>query len=276
MAPKRGENLTAVSKNSLLLSIIIPAYNESDNIGEVIPGLAGRLRDEGIPFELVVVNDNSTDDTSQAVEALREAYPEALLIHNHPPGGLGRAVRFGLAHVKGDAVAIVMADLSDSPEDVVRCYRTLEEGYDCVFGSRFMKGSRVTHYPKVKLFVNRIVNTLIRVMFLTKHNDMTNAFKMYRRHVIDSITPLQAAHFNVTIEMSLSALIRRYRIAGIPISWSGRTWGVSNLKLRAMGRRYLATLMMIWFEQILIIDDVLQEMDASADEAGSKNSKPTE
>lgn len=261
MAPKRRKKPAPVPKNSLLYSIVIPAFNEADNIGRVVPDLAESLRGEGIPFEIVVVNDNSTDDTPRVVEGLQESHPEVRLVHNHPPGGLGRAIRFALEETKGDAVAIVMADHSDSPEDVAKCYRTLEEGYDCVFGSRFMPGSRVTHYPVVKLLVNRLVNTLIRVMFLTGNNDMTNAFKVYRRHVIESITPLQAAHFNITIEMSLSALIRRYRIATIPISWSGRSWGVSNLKLRAMGRRYLATLLKIWFEQLLIIDDVLQEME---------------
>ena len=155
-----------------------------------------------------------------------------------------------------------MADRSDLPEDVVRCYRKLEEGYDCVFGSRFMKGSTVTHYPPLKLVANRIVNFAIRLMFLTRHNDMTNAFKVYRRHVIESIQPLRSCHFNITIELSLSSLIRRYRIAAIPISWSGRTWGSSNLRLRAMGRRYLATLLIAWCQRLLILDDTLQDSEA--------------
>lgn len=152
-----------------------------------------------------------------------------------------------------------MADSSDSPEDVVACYRKIEEGYDCVFGSRFRKGSKVSQYPPVKLFFNRIVNFAMRVLFLTRFNDLTNAFKVYRRHAIESISPLHAAHFNITIEMSLSCLIRRFKIAEIPISWSGRTWGQSNLRLREMGRRYLCTLLMIWFERVLILDDLLLE-----------------
>lgn len=251
--------LIPVTPNTLLLSVILPAYNEEENIAAAIERLATRLREAAIPFELVVVNDNSRDRTPQVVEGLRAQYPEIRLVRNPMKNGLGRAVRTGLAHATGDAVAIVMADLSDSPEDVVRCYRKLEEGYDCVFGSRFIKGSSVSHYPPVKLYVNRIVSVLIRLMFMTSHNDLTNAFKMYRRHVIESITPLHAAHFNITIEMSLSALIRRYRIATIPISWQGRTWGSSNLRLRQMGRRYLATLLKIWFERLLILDDLMQE-----------------
>jgi len=246
-------------RNTLLYSVLVPAYNEARNIRPTLENLALALHEAGIPFELVVVNDNSKDDTIQVVEDIQQNIPEVRLVHNTSPGGLGRAIRFGLQHIEGDVVAINMADSSDDPADVVRCYRKIEEGYDCVFGSRFMRGSNVTDYPPVKLVVNRIVTKFIQLLFLTRFNDLTNAFKVYRRHVIDSIGPLQAAHFNITIEMSLSALIRHFRIAQIPISWHGRTWGQSNLKLRKMGRRYLATFVMIWFERLLILDDLMLE-----------------
>ncbi len=249
--------------NVLRYSIVIPAYNEEKNVVPTLQTLAEALRKEGIPFELVVVNDNSTDRTAEVVESLLTGIPEINLVHNHAPGGFGRAIRFGLLRFTGDVVAVVMADLSDSPEDIVACYRKIEEGYDCCFGSRFIRGSRVTHYPPLKLFINRLVNTALRVLFVCGHNDLTNAFKVYRKQVIDHISPLQAAHFNITIEMSLSSLIRNYSIATIPISWSGRTWGSSNLRLRQMGRRYLCTLIMIWCERLLVMDDLMAETKRS-------------
>lgn len=251
--------LKAVPKNSLLYSIVIPAYNEARNIVDTVPLLANALREESIPFELVIVNDNSLDETGDTLDELKKEYPEIKRVDNPMPGGFGRAIRCGLSNVSGEVVAIVMADLSDSPEDTIRCYRKIEEGWDAVFGSRFMKGSKVSDYPKLKLYIQRIVNNSIRVMFLTKFNDMTNAFKVYRRHVIDDISPMRAAHFNITIELSLSTLIRPYSIVQIPINWEGRTWGQSNLRLRAMGRRYLATLMKVWFERLLIVDDLRTE-----------------
>lgn len=265
MVSKAASRLNPVPENSLLYSILIPAYNEEENIIPTLESLAAALRAESIPFELLVVNDNSTDGTPGVIEAKAADIPEIYQVHNAPPGGLGRAVRCGLNHFHGDVLAVVMADGSDHPADVVRCYRKIEEGYDCVFGSRFIHGSKVTHYPPVKLVVNRIVNKAMQLLFLTHHNDLTNAFKVYRRHVIESILPLQAAHFNITIEMSLSSLIRRYRVAAIPITWSGRTWGVSNLRLRKMGRRYLCTLLMIWCERVLILDDLMMETKAPAD-----------
>lgn len=270
MASKDASKPAALSSGRPLYSIIIPAYNEEKNIIPTISALAKELRAEAIPFELVVVNDNSKDNTAAVVQAAMAAFPEIKLVHNTPPGGLGRAVRCGLKHFSGDVVAIVMADLSDSPADVAACYRHIEEGYDCVFGSRFTKGSKVTHYPPLKLVVNRLVNQMMRYMFWTSFNDLTNAFKVYRRHVIEEISPLHAAHFNITIEMSLSALIRNYRILQIPISWSGRTWGQSNLRLRQMGRRYLCTLVKIWFERLLILDDLMAER-ASLDDTPNQD-----
>jgi len=250
---------TQAEPSRLLYSIILPAYNEEKNIVPTLEGLAAELRSEGVPFELVVVNDNSADNTAGVVEAAKSAFPELRLVNKSGPSGLGRAVRSGLQEIRGDVVAIVMADLSDNPQDVVRCYRLIEEGYDCVFGSRFMKGGRAVHYPPLKLVFNRLANYVMQGLFLTHHDDLTNAFKVYRRHVIDSITPLHASHFNITIEMSLSALIRHYRIARTPIQWSGRTWGQSNLRVREMGRRYLCTMLKIWFERLLILDDLMAE-----------------
>jgi dolichol-phosphate mannosyltransferase len=241
------------------LTIIIPAYNEEENIGPTLKEIETKLRSEKIPFEIVVVNDNSKDKTPEVVKELQKTIPEIKLVNRTPPGGFGRAIRTGLENFTGDVVIPVMADLSDDPEDIVKYYRKILEGYDCVYGTRFVKGSVVKEYPPVKLFVNRIINRMLQLLFVTKHNDLTNAFKAYRAHVIKNIMPLHACHFNITIEMSLSALIRQYKIASVPINWYGRKWGQSNLRLSAMGRRYLATLIKIWFERILILDDLLAE-----------------
>ncbi|MGC8738312.1 MAG: glycosyltransferase family 2 protein [Candidatus Hydrogenedens sp.] len=264
MASKAEYDLYPVVKNSLLYSIIIPAHNEEQNISTTVEELIQELRSENIPFEIVIVSDNSTDNTFQIIKEMSKQHPEIVPVDNPLPSGLGRAIRTGLKNVKGDVIAIVMADRSDDPKDIVRCYRKIEEGYDCVFGSRFRRESVVTHYPKGKLIANRIVNKFLQILFLTRFNDLTNAFKVYRRHVIDGISPLQSAHFNITIEMSLSALIRRYKIAEIPIAWYGRTWGQSKLKLREMGRRYLCTMLMIWFERLLILDDIMKEKEHSS------------
>jgi dolichol-phosphate mannosyltransferase len=246
------------------LSIVIPAYNEEKNIAKCINELQSALREKyEIPYEIVVVNDNSNDNTESVVRAEMTMDSSVKIVNRTPPGGFGRAVRSGMEFVTGDVVVVYMADLSDSPEDVVAYYQKIREGYDCVFGSRFIKGSEVENYPPVKLLVNRIVNRCIQVMFWTRFNDLTNAFKAYRTAVIRDCGPYRACHFNLTLEMSLGALIRNYNIAQIPIRWHGRTWGSSNLKLGEMGRRYLSTLLMTFFQRYLIADDLVADRLAS-------------
>ena len=245
--------------NSMLLSIVIPAHNEERNLEVTIRGLAEALDEEAIPYEILIVNDNSTDGTGSVADGLAARDPGVRVLTRTKLGGFGRAIRAGLSVFRGDAVAIVMADRSDDPGDLVRCYRKLEDGYDCVFGSRFRPGSEVTNYPRQKLIVNRIVNRCIQWMFWSRFNDFTNAFKVYRRHVVLECGPYSSSHFNLTIEMSLSALIRRYHIAEIPISWHGRTWGASKLSIGAMGRRYLSTLIAMFFQRVLVADDILEE-----------------
>jgi len=248
------------AKKTPILSVVIPAYNEEQNIAPTVTEICTRLKAAAIPYEIVVVNDNSKDKTPDIVRALQKKDRGIKLVNRTPPGGFGRAVRSGLENFSGDIVTIVMADLSDDPQDIIRYYRLIaDEGYDAVYGSRFIKGAEVVEYPKVKLYVNRIVNKMLQLLFWTRHNDLTNAFKAYRADVVRSVLPLHGAHFNITIELSLSVLIRRYKIATCPIRWYGRKWGQSNLKLRAMGRRYLATLIKIWFERILILDDLMAE-----------------
>jgi len=248
--------------NELKLSIVIPAHNEEKNLPVTVAEVQEALRTENIPYEIIVVNDCSSDGTAAIIQQLIASDPCVRAITRTPPGGFGRAIRAGLALVEGDVVIPYMADTSDDPADAVRYYRTIEEGYDCVFGSRFRPGARVENYPPVKLFWNRVVNRCLQALFLCPFNDLTNAFKAYRTEVILDCGPYRASHFNITIEMSLSALIRKYRIKEIPIAWYGRTWGSSSLRLTQMGRRYLATLLKVFAERLLISDDLIAERNS--------------
>lgn len=246
------------------LSIVIPAFNEAANIGRCLAELRATIHDKyDIPYEIVVVNDNSSDETESIVREIMRNDVNVRIVNRKPPGGFGRAVREGIQYVTGDVVVIYMADLSDDPADVVAYYRKIQEGYDCVFGSRFMKGSEVKEYPFVKLVVNRIVNRCVQLMFWTRFNDLTNAFKAYHVSVIRDCGPYRASHFNITLEMSLNVLARRYNVAQIPIRWYGRTWGSSNLRLCEMGKKYLCTLLMVFFQKTLISDDLFAEKLAS-------------
>jgi dolichol-phosphate mannosyltransferase len=160
-------------------------------------------------------------------------------------------VRAGLDEFTGDAVAIVMADGSDSPDDVLRYYRLLEEGYDCAFGSRFVRGASVQDYPRFKLVLNRISNFAIRVLFRHGYNDTTNAFKAYRREVIETVQPILSNHFNLTVELPLKAIVRGHTYAVVPISWTNRETGASKLHLQEMGSRYVFIVLYVLLEHYL-------------------------
>ena len=241
------------------LSVVIPARNEEKNLPPTVDALRDRLRTEHIPYEIIVVNDNSTDGTRAVIADLMAKDASIRTIDRSAPNGFGRAIRAGLDAVKGDVVVIYMADASDHPHDIVLYYQKICEGYDCVFGSRFIKKSHVVDYPLRKLIANRIVNKAMQWLFWCPFNDLTNAFKAYRTYVIREAGPFHACHFNITIEMSLSVLIRNYNIAQVPISWTGRTWGSSSLHLAEMGRRYLSTLVKAFAERTLIADDLISE-----------------
>jgi dolichol-phosphate mannosyltransferase len=234
-----------------MLSVLIPAHNEEGHIAETVRGLADALRGAGIPYEILVINDNSSDATERILASLSAADIGLRYVNNSPPNGFGLAVRRGLAEFRGDAVAIVMADGSDSPADLVAFYRMLESGYDCVFGSRFAGGGRVYDYPKLKLALNRLANLLIRSLFLLRYNDVTNAFKLYRRSAIAGIQPLLSHHFNLTVELPLKCIIRGYRYTVLPNSWKNRKEGVSKLRIKEMGSRYLFIILYCWLEHLL-------------------------
>jgi dolichol-phosphate mannosyltransferase len=233
------------------LSVVIPAHDEAESIVPTLSATTAVLEREGIEFELLVIDDASTDGTSAAVERFAQGDERIRCLRSHYANGFGFAVRAGLDRFTGDAVAIMMADGSDDPEDLVLYQRLLEQGYDCAFGSRFVPGARVHDYPLPKLVINRVVNLGIRVLFQHGYNDTTNAFKAYRREVVATIQPLLSNHFNLTVEMPLKAIIRGHSFAVVPISWTNRTAGTSKLKLHEMGSRYLFIVLYAFLERAL-------------------------
>ncbi len=238
------------------LSIVIPARNEEGNIGKTLHLLTGHLDSADVTnFEILVVDDGSSDRTNEIVQAEHVRDPRIGVIRNTGRSGFGRAVNFGLNHFTGDAVIVYMADASDAPEDVVRYYTILRDEADCAFGSRFMRQSKVYDYPRFKLAINRAANFAIRVMFNLGYNDVTNAFKGYRRHVIEGCRPFVSPHFNLTIEIPLKAIVRGYTYKTLPITWRNRDVGESALKLKEQGSRYLYTLLTVWFEYLLVSHD---------------------
>jgi dolichol-phosphate mannosyltransferase len=235
----------------LTLSLVIPAHNEAKILPRTISSLVTALEAAEVPHEIVVIDDHSSDETARVVEVLGRRFPTVRVVSNERPTGFGHAVHTGLDAYKGDAVCVVMPDGCDEPRDVVDYYRKLLEGHECVFGSRFVPGASIANYPKHKLLPVRLANFFIRLLFGLPYNDITNAFKCYRRTVVDGIRPILSHHFNLNVELPLKAIVRGYSYTVIPTHWDGRHHRVSKLRIREMGKRYLFIVLCVLLERVL-------------------------
>src|SRR5436190_6982002 len=242
-------NSTAAAPELKLLSIVIPARDEESCITSTVEHLHVELRLQNVPHEIVVVDDDSADATWAMLESLKARVPTLRPVQNPGPQGFGCAIACGLDQMNGDAVVIMMADESDDCHDVVRYWNKLNQGYDCVCGSRFIKDSAVIGYPTFKLMINRLANLFLRLLFNIKLNDTTNAFKAYRKVAIDGCRPLISPHFNLTVELPLKAIVRGYSWTVIPITWRNRRHGIAKMQLKEMGSRYLFICLYVWLEK---------------------------
>jgi dolichol-phosphate mannosyltransferase len=243
------------------LSVVIPCRDEEGCIASTVRHLNVELKVRGVPHEIIVVDDGSRDNSWSILQKEAEQMPELRPVQNQGPHGFGRAIIHGLNAMKGDAVVIMMADESDDCRDVVRYWQKLNEGYDCVFGSRFMKGGGTIDYPPIKLLMNRLANAFVRLLFRHGLNDTTNAFKAYRKEVIDGVRPILSPHFNITVELPLKAIVRGYNFTVIPITWRNRRHGVAKLKIKEMGSRYLFIVLYVWLEKYFSRGDYVKQLD---------------
>jgi dolichol-phosphate mannosyltransferase len=251
-APASGEPLT-------LLSVVIPCRDEESAIPATVEHLHVELRLQNIPHEIVAVDDGSTDSTWQALQDLSLRIPTLRPVPNTGANGFGNAVACGIDASRGDAVVIMMADESDDSRDVARYWRLLGEGWDAVFGSRFVRGGGVIDYPLHKLAINRLANLFLRLLFRIPLNDFTNAFKAYRRKTLDGCRPFLSPHFNLTVELPLKTIVRGYSWTVMPITWRNRRSGISKLKIREMGSRYLFITLYCWLEKYFSRGDYVKK-----------------
>ncbi|HEX3600832.1 MAG TPA: glycosyltransferase family 2 protein [Lacipirellulaceae bacterium] len=231
------------------LSIVIPARDEEGCIAATVEHLHVELRSHNIDHEIVVVDDGSQDRTWEILQSLSARISEVQPVQNLGAHGFGRAVIHGISAAQGDAIVIMMADESDDCRDVVVYWQKLCEGYDAVFGSRFVKGGGVIDYPKIKYAINRLGNLFIKTLFRIRLNDTTNAFKAYRKSTLEGLLPFLSPQFNLTVELPLKTIVRGYSWTVTPITWRNRRTGIAKFKIREMGSRYFFIVCYCWLEK---------------------------
>jgi dolichol-phosphate mannosyltransferase len=234
------------------LSIIIPCRNEEEIIEDTVNEIVSFLSDKITEFEINVINDFSNDNTFNKVKKISEI-EQKIKIYNNQNIGLGGAINLGIKNSSYKYTTIVMADLSDSPQDIYKYYKEIKaKELDAVLGSRFINGSKIENYPKKKLFLNRLFNNLIKILFWQKYNDFTNAFKIYRTDVLKELKPIISENFNVFLELPLKIISRKYKYSIIAINWKNRNTGQAKFKIKELGSKYLFTLFYCFLEKILL------------------------
>lgn len=231
------------------LSVVIPARNEDGCVVSTVKHLYRELSRHQIPHEIIVVNDGSSDKTEKVLEENKDFVPTLRILRNPGPYGFARAVVYGMDRMEGNAFVLYMADESDEPRDVVRYWDELKKGFDSVFGSRFIKGGSTTDYPWPKWILNRLGNKFIQLLFGLRFNDVTNAFKAYRRETLASLRPFLSSHFELTVELPLKAILRGSRWTVIPVGWQNRKSGLAKFKIEEIGSRYLSIIWRLWLER---------------------------
>jgi dolichol-phosphate mannosyltransferase len=233
-----------------MLSIIIPARNEADNLEDILKYFENNLPE--VNFEVLIINDFSDDDTLMKAEKIF-ASESRFKIFDNKKKGLGGAINLGIEKANGDRVAIMMADMSDHIDDLMKYNNLIDkENLDAVLGSRFIEGSKIFEYPFQKLILNRLFNLFVSLIFWNKYNDYTNAFKIYKKEVLKDLMPLVSESFNIFLEIPLKAISRNYNYKIIPIKWTGRKKGKAKFKIKELRSKYLFTLIYCFIEKNLL------------------------
>tara|TARA_B100001250_G_scaffold348210_1_gene318803 strand:+ start:1537 stop:2253 length:717 start_codon:yes stop_codon:yes gene_type:complete len=234
------------------LSIIIPCRNEAENIKNTISSIRNYIDNKINDYEILLINDFSTDKTLEVIKEVCSNNNNNKYFENSKPG-LGGAINLAIDKAEKNFSVIVMADLSDSPEDIIKYYEEIKEkNLDAVFGTRFSNKSEVTNYPIGKLILNRIFNNIVRIIFWSNYNDFTNAFKIYKTNTLKEIKPIVSENFNIFLELPLKIISRKYNFSIIPIDWKNREKGKAKFNFGELGSKYLFTLLYCFLEKILL------------------------
>jgi dolichol-phosphate mannosyltransferase len=218
------------------LSIVIPVYNEPDNI---VPTLRRITEQVTTPHEILVVYDFDADSTVPVVRELQAELPAVRLHHNDIGRGVLNAMKAGIAASTAPLVLITMADGSDEMDRVDEMARLGQAGAAVVAGSRYMKGGGQVGGPLLKRLMSRAAGLSLHWLAGVPIHDATNNFKLYRRDFLDSVTIESTGGFELAIELTAKAARSRLPMAEVPTTWRDRTAGQSRFKIRAWLPKYL-------------------------------------
>lgn len=220
-----------------MLTIVIPARNEEAVILKTLEKIKGTVK---IPHKIVVINDFSTDRTEEVVRRYRKRQKNITIVRtNNKMRGFSGALKHGFNEAKGEFVVPVMADLCDDPATINKMYSKIQRGWDIVCGSRYIKGGGKEGGPGLQGFLSKLVCKSLHYLTGIPTEDVSNAFKMYRKEVLKNIIINSGSGVEASMEITLQAYFQRAKIVDVPTRWVGRKVGKSKFKLLQRAPRYL-------------------------------------
>jgi glycosyltransferase involved in cell wall biosynthesis len=202
-----------------LLSLIIPAYNEGERLPQTLPPVFAFLEAQPFASEIILVNNNSRDDT-RAIGLEFAATRPYLRVLDEPQQGKGAAVRSGMLAATGEYLFMADADFSMPVEEIAKFLPPRLEGYDVAIGSREGPGAVRYNEPQYRHLMGRIFNFYVKVLAIPDHEDTQCGFKCFRRDVALDILPYQTIDgWAFDVELLFIALRRGYSIVEVPIHW---------------------------------------------------------
>ena len=219
-----------------MYSLVIPAHNEAKNLPKLLEKACSALKKIKEKFEIIVVDDNSTDNSDEVLKKLKEKIKELRIVTRTKNPGAGYAIREGLSKVRGDIIITMDADLSHDPAEIASFLKLLKV-YDMVCGSRYAKGGKA-EMTYSRILVSNLFNIIFRKLLGIPVKDFTSGFRAYKSKIIDKIE-LKSKKFGIFIEIPLKAHLAGFKLTETPISYHERGFGKSNLNYFKQGPEYI-------------------------------------
>lgn len=221
------------------ISVVVPAYNEANRIPPTLDRIASYMPERHPDYEIIVVDDGSTDGTGAVVRERFATNPRVAVVDYGGNRGKGYAVRYGMSRAKGDLVVFSDADLSTPIEEIEKMLPLVDQGYDIVIGSRAHAQADIReHQPLYRELGGKLFNLLVRLVVMPGLHDTQCGFKLFRRATTAPILPhLRIDGFAFDVEILAFARAAGLRIAEVPVVWINSA--TSRVRMSAASRAYL-------------------------------------
>lgn len=211
-----------------LLTVAIPACNEEENIKRIDEELMPVMKNIGMPYEILIIDDGSKDNTAEEVRKLQKKYKNIRLIQHGRNLGLGAGTRTGVRHARGSLLVFLDADFTFHPREIPKLIKKYKNGdYDCIIGTQFGKGGK-TKMQKHRKFLSKSVNTLYRILLGRDITTMSSIFRLYKRSALKGIS-MKSNNFDICAEMLFDMIKKNCRVVEVPVTLTTRIYGESKL-----------------------------------------------